>query len=96
MRYAAVDGLAIFEGDIVLGTLEEVEQQTQELRDVLSGELSESVVITGAQFRWPGCTIPHDRFRSPEPAAGHGRDCALGVALVFALCFAWAERSDVP
>lgn len=59
VRYAAIDGLAIFEGDIVLGTLEEVEQQTQELRDVLSGELSESVVITGAQFRWPGCTIPY-------------------------------------
>jgi hypothetical protein len=58
VRYAVVDGLAIFEGDIVLGTVEEVEQQTQQLRDVLSGELTSAVVISGAQFRWPNCTVP--------------------------------------
>jgi Astacin (Peptidase family M12A) len=59
VRYAVVDDLALFEGDIVLGTVEQVEQQTQELRDVLSGELAAAVVITGAQFRWLSCRIPY-------------------------------------
>jgi Astacin (Peptidase family M12A) len=59
VRYAVVDELAMFEGDIVLGTVEEVEQQTEQLREVLSGELSSAVVITGAQFRWPNCTVPY-------------------------------------
>jgi Astacin (Peptidase family M12A) len=59
VRYAVVDGLALFEGDIVLGTEEEVERRTAELRDVMSGEVSLSVVISGPQFRWPGCRIPY-------------------------------------
>ena len=59
VRYAVVDGLAMFEGDIVLGTVEEVEQQTQQLKEVLSGELASAVIISGAQFRWPNCTIPY-------------------------------------
>jgi hypothetical protein len=54
-----VDGVALFEGDIVLGTAEEVEVQTHQLRDVLSGEVSSAVVISGSQFRWPGCRIPY-------------------------------------
>src|SRR3954451_19224413 len=59
VRYAVVDGLALFEGDIVLGTEEEMQRQTDELSTVLSGEVSMSVVISGAQFRWPGCRIPY-------------------------------------
>ena len=59
VTYAVVDGLAMFEGDIVLGTVDEVNQQTEELRDALAGELSASVAISGAQFRWPNCTIPY-------------------------------------
>jgi Astacin (Peptidase family M12A) len=59
VRYAVVDGLAIFEGDIVLGTAEEAEQRTQELRDVLTGVTASAVAITGPQFRWPNCQIPY-------------------------------------
>jgi len=59
LRYAVVDGLAIFEGDIVLGTVEEVEQQTAELGDLLSGATPAAAVITGTQYRWPNCTIPY-------------------------------------
>jgi hypothetical protein len=59
VKYSVIEGLAIFEGDIVLGTEEEVQQQTEQLRDVLSGEVSSAVIISGAQFRWPGCRIPY-------------------------------------
>ncbi len=58
VQYVAVDGLAMFEGDIVLGTVEEVERTSEVLRGQISGALPESVVITGAQFRWPNCTVP--------------------------------------
>jgi len=55
VQYTVVDGLAIFEGDIVLGTVEEIEQQTEVVRQ----GLSEAVVITGSQFRWANCRIPY-------------------------------------
>ena len=59
VQYAVVDGLAIFEGDVILGTVEEVERDTEQLRAVMSGELAAGVVITGDQFRWPNCRIPY-------------------------------------
>jgi hypothetical protein len=58
VQYVAVDGLAMFEGDIVLGTVEEVERTSDALRAQISGALPESVIISGAQFRWPNCTVP--------------------------------------
>lgn len=60
VQYAVVDGLAIFEGDIVLGTEQEVADQTESLRQTRTGEVALGVVITGAQFRWPNCRIPYD------------------------------------
>ena len=54
-----VEGVAVFEGDIILGTVEEVEQQNEELRDAMSGALASAVVVAGGQFRWPGGVIPH-------------------------------------
>lgn len=56
VQYSVVDGLAIFEGDIVLGTVEEVEAQTELARQ--SGGMTEAVAITGANFRWPNCRVP--------------------------------------
>jgi hypothetical protein len=58
LEYEVVDGLAMFEGDIVLGTLEEVEQQNEELRDAMSGATASAVVVAGAQFRWPNGVVP--------------------------------------
>jgi hypothetical protein len=58
VQYVVVDGLAMFEGDIILGTVEEVERTSDVLRGQVSGALPESVIITGAQFRWPSCTVP--------------------------------------
>jgi Astacin (Peptidase family M12A) len=47
----------MFEGDIVLGTVEEVRAAAE----AGAGDLTQlSVGITGQQFRWPNATIPYD------------------------------------
>jgi hypothetical protein len=58
LLYADVDGLALFEGDIVLGTTAEV----QSTADMEGGgfQPQASVVITGQQFRWPNSTVPYE------------------------------------
>lgn len=58
VQYAVVDGQAIFEGDIVLGTEEQVARNTEQLRAEATGQVAAGVVITGSQFRWPNCRIP--------------------------------------
>jgi hypothetical protein len=55
VQYSVVDGLAIFEGDIVLGTVQQIEQQTEAARM----GLPEAVAITGSQYRWKNCRIPY-------------------------------------
>ena len=56
VQYSVVDGMAIFEGDIILGTVEEVEARTQAARAGIG--LPEAVIRPGANFRWPNCRIP--------------------------------------
>ncbi len=73
VRYSEVDGLAIFEGDIVLGTVEQ-------LQGGAAGDVAFGVGITGQRFRWPGGVVPFDIDPAAEPATGEGRDRALGVA----------------
>jgi hypothetical protein len=52
--YAEIDGQAIFEGDIVLGSAQEMQRaQTPSIA-------ARSIGITGAQFRWPNATIPYE------------------------------------
>jgi hypothetical protein len=60
VRYVEVDGWAMFEGDIVLGTVEEVERTTRDFAAQIRGEVAAGVSITGAQFRWPNCQVPFD------------------------------------
>ncbi|MFD5179913.1 Dot/Icm T4SS effector Zinc-dependent metalloprotease LegP [Nocardia sp. NPDC058379] len=48
--YAAVDDLAVFEGDIVLGTLAEIAARREQ----------EGIVISGAGFRWPNAVVPFE------------------------------------
>ncbi len=71
IQYSVVDGLAIFEGCIVLGTAEEMAQKTaaiQEGRDYEgtagdfgdSGIIAQGVVISGDQYRWPDALVPYD------------------------------------
>jgi len=59
VQYTVVDGLAIVEGDIVLGTAEEVRARTEHIRLEMSGQVTSGVIRSGAQFRWPNCTIPY-------------------------------------
>ena len=59
VQYAEVDGLAIFEGDIVLGTVDEVERDTELHRQELRGEVARGLIITGDRYRWPDCVVPY-------------------------------------
>ena len=58
VQYVELDGLAIFEGDIVLGTVQEVAQMSDMLRAEMAAGVAAGVAITGAQFRWPNCRVP--------------------------------------
>jgi hypothetical protein len=60
--YSVVDGLAIFEGDIVLGTVDQVELRLSELRRQAAEEVQveAGVGISGECFRWPGGQVPFD------------------------------------
>ncbi|MEO1069734.1 MAG: M12 family metallopeptidase [Cyanobacteria bacterium J06638_6] len=73
VEYSAIGGMAIFEGDIALGTLDEAEairaafeQDKGILGDVsISGNtpqipmVARGVAITGQRFRWPGGVVPY-------------------------------------
>ncbi|WP_255294263.1 M12 family metallopeptidase [Bacillus toyonensis] len=62
VKYSVVDGLAIFEGDIILGTVKEMEKSSvvksspEEMEDSLS---IKGIGITGDQYLWPGGIIPY-------------------------------------
>lgn len=61
VQYSVVDGLAIFEGCIVLGTVEEMEAKAAAVR---AGEDEEQisdrgVFRVGEQFRWPNGVVPY-------------------------------------
>lgn len=55
--YANIDGQAVFEGDIVLGSVAEAEAMLQRAGDA-GGPVLQSIGITGQQFRWPNATMP--------------------------------------
>jgi len=56
VQYSVIDGEAIFEGDIVLGSVEEMEKVAAKVNDETGA--AKGLVITGAQFRWPGGVVP--------------------------------------
>ncbi len=62
--YAEVDGLAIFEGDIVLGTVEEVTAMADAVADAMAGNQPQAsvgiIAGPGGQFRWPNARVPYD------------------------------------
>ncbi len=55
VTYAEVDGLAIFEGDIVLGRAEDLVGTAERSADIAFG-----VAITGSHFRWPNADVPYE------------------------------------
>jgi putative ribosome biogenesis GTPase RsgA len=46
VQYSVVGDKAVFEGDIVLGTVEEVEQRNSIQREVLAGTVASAVLVT--------------------------------------------------
>jgi len=58
VQYVVVDGLAMFEGDIVLGTAQEVTETSDRIRSEMASGVAHGVAISGAQFRWPNCRVP--------------------------------------
>jgi hypothetical protein len=60
VRYVEVDGMAMFEGDIVLGPVDAVEQTSSVIAAQIRGEVAAGVAITGNQYRWTNCVVPYD------------------------------------
>jgi hypothetical protein len=60
--YYAVDGIAIIEGDIALGTVDSVKAATDAARAAVAADpaIALGVGITGSQFRWPNCQVPYE------------------------------------
>jgi hypothetical protein len=62
VTYYEVEGMAIVEGDIALGTLDNIKQATAAARQAVVGDPSVAfgVGIPGSSFRWPNCRIPYE------------------------------------
>jgi hypothetical protein len=60
--YYEVEGMALVEGDIALGTVDDVKRKTAAAHAAVSADpnIAFSVGITGSQFRWPNCQIPYE------------------------------------
>lgn len=63
VQYAAVGGLAIFEGDIALGTVDDMEKRSALVQTTVEGDdsgIAFGVAITGEQYRWPNALMPYE------------------------------------
>jgi hypothetical protein len=58
VMYSVLGGIAIFEGDIALGTVEQIEQSVNAVSDPNALPIS-GVAVTGDRFRWPNGVIPY-------------------------------------
>jgi len=59
VEYEVIDGLAVFEGDIILGSADEV-ARSSELNATRHRELSESAGRNNIQFRWQNGVVPFE------------------------------------
>lgn len=61
VTYEKKDGLAIFEGDIVLGTIEQAEAWRAQIEDKSSDSdmKAQSIIITGKRYRWKNNLVPY-------------------------------------
>src|SRR5262245_44096377 len=60
VKYSVVDGLAVFEGDIILGTVEEMERRAEEVRSGMDSIGPLGIVVKGLQYRWPAALMPYE------------------------------------
>jgi hypothetical protein len=54
VTFSRIDGLAVFEGDIVLGDVNELERALEELEE---GSPTEGIAIKRDHFRWPDAVV---------------------------------------
>lgn len=88
--YSAINGEAIFEGDISLGSVEDVEQLHEDIGDDADRPLS-GVAISDDRYRWPGGIIPyviHKDLPQPERVTNAIRHWEERTAIRF------VERTD--
>lgn len=60
IQYVEIEGMAIVEGDIALGSVADVDAATDAARAMTQEGVAFGVGISGAQFRWPNCRIPYE------------------------------------
>ena len=60
IQYVDVNGTAVVEGDIALGSVAEVDASTDATRQMIQDGVAFGVGISGSQFRWPNCRIPYE------------------------------------
>ncbi len=71
VKYSGIGGLAIFEGDIVLGTVAAIEAVSS--KPEVKKLVPQGIAITGDQYRWPGGKIPYridPSLSKPERVTG--------------------------
>lgn len=57
VTYSAIDGMAIFEGDIVLGKVTDIERVSG--KPEIQQLATKGIVVSGEQYRWPAGEIPY-------------------------------------
>ena len=62
VHYSAIDGLAILEGDIVIGTVSQVEAMSDQMDEAMipASGLYRGIGVVGSQFRWPNGLVPYE------------------------------------
>jgi hypothetical protein len=58
VKYAVIDDKAVFEGDIILGTAEEMKRTSGIIERMLVDHKERAIFIPGDQYRWPHRIIP--------------------------------------
>jgi len=78
VTYYDVDGIAMVEGDIALGTVAAVAASSAAARLAVGSDpnIAFGVGITGSQFRWPNCRIPYEI----DPALPNQQRVTDGIA----------------
>jgi hypothetical protein len=71
VRYEVINGMAILEGDIVLGSVEDAERAFRAYNQSATNldKARSSLVRNGPEFRWPGFRIPYTIDDSIKPRA---------------------------
>lgn len=59
VQYSDVDGVAMFEGDIVLGTVAQMEALAPSAGGAAPAATPRGIGVTGAKYRWPGGIVPY-------------------------------------